>query len=98
MTGDDDAQRLEERRAADRTIQHVINGLVDGAKGSDPRRVAAAVKAGLENAGMMGMPAPWIEAVAEGLAQGNAYVVSPYTQEHEDIPPPETHVPSRTID
>jgi hypothetical protein len=44
------------------------------------------------------MPDPWVEAVADELAQGNPYVVSAHAARVTDVPAPTTAVDSKSVE
>ena len=93
----DDAAREEAALLRDERLQTIINDLAREGGRSQPEVVRALVDA-VDAAGLAPMPDPWVEAVADEVAQGNPYVVSAHAARVTDVPAPSTRVQSETID
>ncbi|PKW26563.1 hypothetical protein [Phycicoccus duodecadis] len=93
-----DEDRLAQRRAHDLAVQEVVDRLAEAGPYDDPEPVAQRLERGLAEIGVVGMPEPWVDAVVRALMDGNAYVVSSFTQEGADVPAPRTRVPDEIID
>ncbi len=93
-----DDERLDERRERDLTIQRVVDGLAGEGPHDDPARVGETLVQRLTEAGVVGLPAPWVESVVAGIIEGNPYVVSAFTGHEADVPSPSHHVPDEIID
>jgi len=89
---------LEEvARSREARLQTIINDLVREGGRSQPEVVEALTRA-IEAEGLGSRPEPWLDAVADEIAKGNAYIVSAHAAEVTDVPRPSTDVPSETID
>ncbi|GIL36671.1 hypothetical protein [Phycicoccus sp. DTK01] len=95
---DADADRLAERREHDLAVQEVVDRLAEEGPHEDPTLVADRLVERLTAVGVVGMPGPWVDSVVTELVAGNPYVVSPFTEEHEDVPEPTTPVRSEVIE
>ncbi|WP_323097482.1 hypothetical protein [Intrasporangium sp. YIM S08009] len=93
----DDAAREELSLRRDERLQTIINDLAREGSRTQPEVVRALTEA-VDAAGLGPMPDPWVEAVADEVAQGNPYVVSAHAARVTDVPAPRTDVPSETID
>ena len=93
----DDAEREQIARARDERLQTIINDLAREGGRSQPEVVRALVDA-MAAAGIGPMPDPWVEAVADEIAQGNPYVVSAHAARVTDVPSPTTAVDSESVD
>ncbi|WP_076258671.1 hypothetical protein [Intrasporangium flavum] len=93
----DDAERENIARARDERLQTIINDMAREGGRSHPEVVRALVEA-VDAAGLGPMPDPWVEAVADEVAQGNPYVVSAHAARVTDVPAPTTEVRSESID
>jgi hypothetical protein len=93
----DDAEREDVARRRDERLQTIINDLVREGGRTHPEVVRALVEA-VEAAGLAPMPDPWVEAVADEVAQGNPYVVSAHSARVTDVPAPRTQVRSESVD
>ncbi len=93
----DDAQREDLARQRDERLQTIINDLAREGGRTQPEVVRALVEA-VDAAGIGPMPEPWVEAVADEIAQGNPYVVSAHAARVTDVPAPTTRVESETIE
>ncbi|MGB7818990.1 MAG: hypothetical protein WBL35_09700 [Ornithinibacter sp.] len=94
----DDETDLTNRERRERTLQEVIDALVE-----DPqhRSVAEAVddlERRIADRGLPAMPPQWVHAVAEGVVRGDPYVVSADTLRQMDIPAPTTRAEPYVID
>lgn len=95
-SSDDD--RLAQRRAHDLAVQEVLDRLAEAGPYDDPASVTERLERELAEIGVVGMPQPWVDAAVRALMEGNAYVVSSFTQDRADVPTPRTHVPDEIID
>lgn len=84
-------------RSREARLQTIINDLVREGGRSQPE-VVEALTAAIESDGLGTRPEPWLDAVADEIAQGNAYVVSSHAAQVTDVPHPSTDTPSETID
>ncbi len=93
-----DDDRLAERRERDLAVQQVVDGLVEEGPHQDAGVVADRLVRGLAEAGVMGMPQAWLDAVVREVMEGNAYVVSSFSEDRADVPPPQHGPPTEIID
>ncbi|WP_330475990.1 hypothetical protein [Terrabacter sp. C0L_2] len=89
---------LEEgARSREARLQTIINDLAREGGRSQPEVVDALARA-IEAEGLGTRPEPWLDAVADEIAQGNAYVVSAHAAQVTDVPHPSTDVRGETVD
>jgi hypothetical protein len=93
----DDATREELARERDERLQTIINDLARRGLRNHSEALRALVDA-ITAAGLPPMPDPWVEAVADELAQGNPYVVSAHAARVTDVPAPTTEVDSESVE
>ena len=97
MNGADEHEVEEASRERDVRLQRIINDLVRQG-GRSHAEIVEEFTAAIDRAGLAAMPGPWVEAVADEVAQGNPYVVSAHAAEATDVPSPSTHTPTETIE
>ncbi len=95
MTDDHPHPKHRERR--ERTLQEIIDALVEEPRHRSVAEAATDLERRIADRGLPAMPPPWVQAVAEGVVRGDAYVVSADTLRHMDIPAPSTHAESYSI-
>ncbi len=93
----DDGAREEASLQREERLQTIINDLVREGGRTHPEVVRALTDA-VAAAGIGPMPDPWVEAVADEVAQGNPYVVSAHAARVTDVPAPRTQVQSESIE
>lgn len=96
MDTDADAQ-LENRHDRELELQRVIDDLVQECAGQSEKQVAARFQEELARLGRTQMPEPWVDAVVDAIALGNAYVVSSYSESHTEIPEPQSRPRNQSI-
>lgn len=94
----EDHPDLAERERRDRALQEIIDVLVRDRRRRTVDEAADDLERHIAESGLPAMPVPWVRAVAEGVANGEAYVVSADTYRHMAIPAPTTRVESYGID
>jgi hypothetical protein len=87
MPDDVDESRLEHRRRRDTALQAVVDELVGRSQGRPLDEVKADLERSLAERDLPAMPAGWVDAVASSATIGDPYVVSPYAEQVDDVPP-----------
>lgn len=91
------SDRIEAQVERDVELQQLIDGLVTDGEAHSVEENEDRLRAALADQNLTGMPDPWVEAVAQSLAWGNAYVVSKPAEEHVDVPEPSNSPKYRDI-
>ncbi|MEO3937599.1 hypothetical protein V3N99_12690 [Dermatophilaceae bacterium Soc4.6] len=88
MTEEDASQTQRECR--ERTLQEIIDAMVRAKQDRSVDDVAGDLRQRIAESGLPAKPNSWLQAVADGVVRGDAYVVSADTLRTMDIPPPAT--------
>lgn len=86
----DELEALTDRRRRQLVLQGIIDAMTRDPSGWRADAAARELERRIADYGLPAMPAPWLQAVASGIARGEPYVVSARTAEQMDVPAPRT--------
>ncbi|MEO5610814.1 MAG: hypothetical protein ABIQ61_01665 [Ornithinibacter sp.] len=88
---------LDVKNAHDIVLQQIIDDLTREHQGHEHDRVTLELAQKIAEHQLAPKPRPWLDAVADSVISGNAYVLTQRTAEICDVPPPSSRHPGRSI-
>ncbi len=88
---------LDVKNAHDIALQQIIDDLTRDHLGQEHERVVLELAEKIAEHQLAPKPRPWLDAVADSVISGNAYVVTQTTAEICDVPPPSSRHPGKSI-